>query len=46
MPEEECVQLLDHKVGLLRVAPFEFSAPIKVRLGVEAARRGILGRNF
>lgn len=46
MPEEEFVRFFEHEVGLLRIAPFESSAPIKVRLGVEAAWRGILGRNF
>jgi len=46
MPEPETVKLAEQELPLLRVAPFEISAPIKVRLGVEAARRGIVGHNL
>lgn len=43
MPSRETVVLAGHDLPLLRIAPFESSAPIKVRLGVEAIRRGIVG---
>ena len=43
MPSLETVVLAGKDLPLLRVAPFESSAPLKVRLGVEAMRRGIVG---
>ena len=46
MPEAETVRLAGVAVSLLRLAPFENSAPAKLRLGVDLARRGILARNL
>lgn len=45
MPQPGMVMLAETELPLLRLAPFEASAPIKLRLGVEAARRGIVGCN-
>lgn len=44
MPDAEAVVLAGEEIPRLRIAPFESSAPAKVRLGLDAARRGILGR--
>jgi HPr kinase/phosphorylase len=46
MPEPEFVSLVGVSVPLLRLAPFENSAPAKLRLAVDLARRGILARNL
>lgn len=46
MPSVEFSRIAEYDIPMLHIAPFEYSAPIKVRLGVEAARRGILGRTF
>jgi HPr kinase/phosphorylase len=45
MPEPETVILAETELPRLRVAPFEATAPIKLRLGVEAVRHGIVGRH-
>ena len=42
MPEPAYERLLDVDLPLVRIAPFEPSAPIKVRLGLEAAWHGIV----
>lgn len=42
MPEPAYERLLDAELPLVRIAPFEPSAPIKVRLGLEAAWHGIV----
>lgn len=42
MPEPALENLLEIDLPLLRVAPFESSAPLKVRLGLEAAWHGII----
>lgn len=43
LPEPRHVTIADVALPLLAVAPFEASAAAKLRLGVEAARRGIVG---
>lgn len=42
MPEPLFANMLDMEIALLQIAPFEASAPVKVRLGVAAALRGIV----
>jgi HPr kinase/phosphorylase len=41
-PEPRAVRIADVELPLLTIAPFEASAPAKLRLGVEAARHGIV----
>lgn len=43
LPEPAFVFIEDVELPLLTVAPFEASAPAKLRLGFEAARHGIVG---
>lgn len=42
MPEPAYERLLEIDLPLLRIAPFESSAPLKVRLGLQAAWHGII----
>ena len=44
LPEPATVQLCGVVLPLLRLDPFEASAPAKLRLAVKAARHGILNR--
>jgi len=41
-PDPQIERLAEVELPLLAVAPFEASAPAKLRLGVEAARHGIV----
>jgi len=41
-PDPQIVRLADVELPLLTLAPFEASAPAKLRLGVKAARHGIV----
>lgn len=43
-PDPQTVRIGDVELPMLTVAPFEASAPAKLRLGVEAARHGIVGK--
>jgi len=43
LPEAETADVLGVPVPRLRLAPFEASAPLKVRLAVRLATRGIIG---
>jgi len=42
LPDPQTVRLANVDLPLLAVAPFEASAPAKLRLGVQAARHGIV----
>ncbi len=45
-PDPQFVRIGDVELLLLTLAPFEASAPVKLRLGVEAARHGIVGTHI
>jgi HPr kinase/phosphorylase len=46
LPEPQFCELLGRSVPLLALAPFEASAPIKLKLALRACRTGALGRMF
>jgi len=45
-PDPQFVRIEDVELPLLTMAPFEASAPAKLRLGVEATRHGIVGTHI